>query len=123
MTKLLVCLAFLLNGLFALAPAAAEPVSALDGFYTVRPQDLNGPPGRLIRAQPIDIPFVYRAKAYRILYVSQNHNGQKVAVSGMAVVSALPRGAARPVAARPSVARIPTRDQRQRDFRASCRGN
>lgn len=100
MTKLIASLFLLLNGLFVYLPAAAKPVSPLDVFYTVRPQDLSGPPGTLIRAQPIDIAFVYRAKAYRILYVSRNHKGQKVGVSGMAVVSTLPSGSAeRPVVA------------------------
>jgi alpha-beta hydrolase superfamily lysophospholipase len=99
MTKLIACLVLLLNGLLMHMEAAAKPVSALDRFYTVRPEELAGPPGRLIRAQPIDIPFVYRAKAYRILYVSRNHNGQKVGVSGMALVSTFPRGDARPVVA------------------------
>jgi len=99
MTKLIACLVLLLNCVSMLAPAAAKPVSAKDSFYTVRPQDLAGAPGTLIRAQPIHIPFVYRAKAYRILYVTRNHRGQKVAASGMAVVSTFPRGAARPVVA------------------------
>lgn len=100
MTKLFACMLLLLSGLFISLPTAAKPVSPLDMFYTVRPQDLSGPPGTLIRAQPIELSFVYRAKAYRILYVSRNHNGQKVGVSGMAVVSTIPNGgAARPVVA------------------------
>lgn len=81
-------------------PAAAKPISPLDVFYTVRPEDLAGAPGTLIRAAPIDIMSVYRAKAYRILYVSRNLKGEKIGVSGMMVVSTLPgRGAMRPVVA------------------------
>lgn len=80
--------------------AAAKPVSPLDAFYTVRPEDLTGAPGTLIRQAPIDLLSVYRAKAYRILYVSRNLKGDKIGVSGMMVVSALPgRGATRPVVA------------------------
>jgi pimeloyl-ACP methyl ester carboxylesterase len=99
MTKLFACMVFLLNAFLTFLPAAAKPVSPADAFYTIRPDDLNGAPGTLIRAQPIEIAFVYRAKAYRILYVTLNHKGQKVGASGMAVVSTFPRGAARPVVA------------------------
>lgn len=81
-------------------PVAAKPVSPLDVFYTVRAEDLAGAPGTLIRLAPIDILSVYRAKAYRILYVSRNLKGEKIGVSGMMVVSTLPgRGATRPVVA------------------------
>lgn len=83
-----------------LGPAAAKPVSPLDTFYTVRPEDLAGAPGTLIRQAPIDLLSVYRAKAYRILYVSRNLKGDKIGVSGMMVVSTLPgRGTTRPVVA------------------------
>lgn len=83
-----------------IGPAAAKPVSPIDAFYTVRPEDLTGAPGTLIRQAPIDLLSVYRAKAYRILYVSRNLKGDKIGVSGMMVVSTLPgRGATRPIVA------------------------
>lgn len=83
-----------------MGPVAAKPVSPLDAFYTVRAEDLAGAPGTLIRLAPIDILSVYRAKAYRILYVSRNLKGEKIGVSGMMVVSTLPgRGTTRPVVA------------------------
>jgi pimeloyl-ACP methyl ester carboxylesterase len=83
-----------------MVPVAAKPVSPLDAFYTVRTEDLAGAPGTLIRLAPIDLLSVYRAKAYRILYVSQNLKGEKIGVSGMMVVSTLPaQGATRPVVA------------------------
>ena len=91
---------FLLFALVLSAPASAKPVSPLDIFYTVRPDDLAGPPGTLIRWAPLEINSIYRAKAYRILYVSLNHRGQKIGVSGMAMVSTFPNnGAPRPVVA------------------------
>ncbi|HUR43417.1 MAG TPA: alpha/beta fold hydrolase, partial [Aestuariivirga sp.] len=103
MNKLIACLILFLSGvpiLFDALPARAKPVSALDVFYTVRPEDLNGPPGTLIRAAPMQIMPVYRAKAYRILYVSQNLKGEKIGVSGMILVSTFPNnGAVRPVVA------------------------
>lgn len=98
MTKLIARLVFLLLSLPLVT--LPTPVSALDSsFYTVRPEDLAGPPGTLIRAQPIEIMSIYRAKAYRILYVTRNHKGEKIGVSGMAVVSTFPGGAERPVVA------------------------
>lgn len=101
MTKLVACLLFFLGGLFLASDmlAVAKPVSPRDAFYTIRPGDLAGPPGTLIRAEPIKIAFVYRAKAYRILYVSRDIRDSKIAVSGMAVVSTFPRRGARPVVA------------------------
>lgn len=89
-----------LAALFSAGPVMANPVSPLDVFYTIRPGDLAGAPGTLIRAAPMDLLSVYRAKAYRILYVSRNLKGEKIGVSGMAVVSTLPGpGTTRPVVA------------------------
>lgn len=89
-----------LSSLSASLPSTAKPVSPLDMFYTIRPEDLSGAPGTLIRAAPIEIMSIYRAKAYRILYVSQNLKGEKIGVSGMAMVSTFPNnGAMRPVVA------------------------
>lgn len=95
MIKLIACLFFLLNALLLCRPSAAD-----EAFYTVGPEDLSGPPGTLIRAEPIETMSVYRAHAYRILYVSRNLKGEKIGVSGMAVVSTLPTGGAtRPIVA------------------------
>jgi pimeloyl-ACP methyl ester carboxylesterase len=81
-------------------PVAAKPVSPLDAFYAVRAEDLAGATGTLIRQAPIELPSIYRAKAYRILYVSRNLKGEKIGVSGMMVVSTLPSpGTMRPVVA------------------------
>lgn len=100
MHKAIAYLILILASLSASLPSAAKPVSALDIFYTVRPEDLSGAPGTLIRAAPIEIMSVYRAKAYRILYVSRNLRGGKIGVSGMALVSTFPsNGATRPVVA------------------------
>jgi pimeloyl-ACP methyl ester carboxylesterase len=80
--------------------AYAKPVSSLDEFYRILPAELNGAPGTLLRAAPIRINSFYRANAFRILYLSRNFKGEKVAVSGMVLVSTLPtRAGARPVVA------------------------
>ena len=100
MYKAIAYFVLILAGLTASLPSTAKPVSPLDIFYTVRPEDLSGLPGTLIRTAPMEIMSVYRAKAYRILYVSQNLKGEKIGVSGMALVSTFPNnGAARPVVA------------------------
>ena len=100
MTNLFRIAFVLLMMMMGTVPASTKPVTPLDGFYTVRPEDLAGAPGTLVRVAPIDILSVYRAKAYRILYVSRDIKGRKIGVSGMVVVSTLPsRGATRPVVA------------------------
>lgn len=102
MSKVITIL-FSLAGLFVLItslPASAKPVSPLESFYTLRPDDLSGPTGTLIRAAPMQIASIYRARAWRILYVSRDQKGQKIAVSGMAMVSTFPNnGAPRPLVA------------------------
>ncbi len=54
-------------------------------FYAVPARLPSGPPGTLIRQQPI--PNYYAgAKAYRILYKSTGYDGRPTAVSGVVVV-------------------------------------
>lgn len=101
MNKLFACFLLILTALSTVAVAPqARANQDLDAFYTVRPEDLSGPPGTLIRAAPLEIMSIYRAKAFRILYVSQNLRGEKIGVSGMVLVSTFPNpGGKRPVVA------------------------
>ncbi len=76
-----------------LAPAAAEP------FYDASVTELLGAPGSIIRTEPLaGAPL--GASAFRVLYRSQDRNGDSIAVSGVIVV---PQGRAarggRPVVA------------------------
>jgi len=68
-------------------------------FYHYTAQDLAGPPGSLIRAEPMaGAPL--GANAYRVLYRSRGVHDEPIAVSGVVVV---PAGAA-PPGGRPIVA-------------------
>lgn len=80
----------------AAAPALADtpPVGAAD-FYSVAPGEIAGPPGSLIRAEPL-APPEGAAAAYRILYRSRGAAGEPVAVSGVVAAPAAGAGA-RPV--------------------------
>lgn len=61
------------------------PASAQTAFYMPSPEEVAGPPGTLIRSEPM--PFAPAgAQAYRILYRSTGLNGEPIAVSGVAVI-------------------------------------
>jgi pimeloyl-ACP methyl ester carboxylesterase len=86
-----------LVALLVLACAAAVTALALPGsgrpkpgpFYAVPSPLPPGPPGTLIRSQPI--PHLYPgAKSYRILYKSTGLDGRPTAVSGVVVVPEAP---------------------------------
>lgn len=94
MAKPLPWLFGLLTLLSLLAPArAAEP------FYDASVTELLGEPGSIIRTEPLaGAPL--EASAFRVLYRSQDRNGDSIAVSGVIVV---PQGRA-PRGGRPVVA-------------------
>lgn len=75
--------------LLSLLPLPAQAGTGAD-FYAVSPAEIAGPPGTLIRAEPV-APPQGAASAYRILYRSRGAGGQPVAVSG--VVAAPAEGA------------------------------
>jgi len=81
-----ICLGAMVLSLLA-APAQA---GAASDFYAVAPSEIAGPPGTLIRAEPVAPPGG-AAAAYRMLYRSRGAAGQPVVVSG--VVAAPPAGA------------------------------
>ncbi len=68
-------------------------------FYTVSPQDLAGPPGSIIRAEPIIGPLM-PALAYLVIYRSTGLHGEPIAVSAMVIVPNSPA----PAGGRPVVA-------------------
>jgi hypothetical protein len=68
-----------LNGAFA----QARPVN----FYDATPAQIAQPPGSLIRYQPVALPALYRAKAWRILYATRDFSGRPLAASGIVVAS------------------------------------
>ena len=78
---------------------SAGGADAQTPFYRATPQELVGPPGSLIRSEPMMFAPA-GAQAYRVLYRSVGMRGEPIAVSGVIVV---PPGPA-PAAGRPIVA-------------------
>jgi acetyl esterase/lipase len=92
------------RGLVALACAtalalSAGKASAQTPFYQAYGNDLVGPPGTLIRSEPMMFAPA-GAQAYRVLYRSTGLRGEPIAVSGVIIV---PPGPA-PAGGRPIVA-------------------
>jgi alpha-beta hydrolase superfamily lysophospholipase len=89
-------------GALLCAAALALPAGkarAQTAFYDASTRELAGPPGSLIRSEPM--PFAPAgAQAYRVLYRSVGMHGEPVAVSGVIIV---PPGPA-PAGGRPIVA-------------------
>jgi pimeloyl-ACP methyl ester carboxylesterase len=59
-------------------------------FYEATKQELDGPPGTLIRVEPWDMHTAYWVKAYRILYRSRGLKGEPIAVSGVVIIPQFP---------------------------------
>ena len=72
---------------------------AQNAFYQATPQEIAGPPGTIIRQEPMLQAGGYIA-AYRVLYRSRGLHDEPIAVSGIVIA---PRGAA-PAGGRPVVA-------------------
>jgi acetyl esterase/lipase len=69
----------------ALMFTGAVAAVAQTPFYQALPQELQGPPGSLIRQEPMGFaPF--GAAAYRVLYRSTGLRGEPIAVSGIVIV-------------------------------------
>ena len=89
-------------GALLCAAALALPAGkarAQTAFYDASARELAGPPGSLIRSEPM--PFAPAgAQAYRVLYRSVGMHGEPIAVSGVIIV---PPGPA-PAGGRPIVA-------------------
>jgi pimeloyl-ACP methyl ester carboxylesterase len=74
--------------------ALAQPA-----FYRASPQEIDGPPGTIIRQEPMPSAPAY-VSAYRVLYRSRGLHNEPIAVSGVVIA---PRGAP-PPGRRPIVA-------------------
>src|SRR5580693_6944148 len=81
---------------FGLSAGAAH---AQTPFYQASQRELGGPPGTIIRSEPM-LFAPAGARAYRVLYRSTGLRGEPIAVSGVIVV---PPGTA-PAGGRPIVA-------------------
>ncbi len=76
--------------------AQAKPTAF--AFYNLSAAELRAPPGSLIRFAPLKLPSVYRAKAWRILYVTRDYASRPIASSGLVLASDYDRGGKRIVA-------------------------
>lgn len=83
----------------AVLSCPAAPARAQTAFYEASARELAGPPGSLIRSEPMMFAPA-SAQAYRVLYRSAGMHGEPIAVSGIIVV---PPGPA-PAGGRPIVA-------------------
>jgi acetyl esterase/lipase len=83
----------------ALCVAAVGSAWAQTPFYLASAQEVAGPPGSMIRQEPM-LGAPLGSAAYRVLYRSTGLNGEPIAVSGVAIV---PIGPA-PVGGRPVIA-------------------
>lgn len=80
---------------FRRATIAPQP----GAFYTPPDPLPAGPPGTLIRSEPMPEDLPEGAIAYRIMYLSTDLNGAPIAVSGTVVAPAAPSAAPRDVVA------------------------
>jgi hypothetical protein len=81
-------------GLFVVLTRNPSP----DAFYDP-PEELAGAPGSIIRSEPFTAGVPAGARAWRVLYRSTDPGGKPIAVSGLIVAPADPRGGPRPVLA------------------------
>jgi len=81
-----------------LAPGLFLPIlpARADNFYAATLAQAAQAPGTLLRAQPIALPPLYRAKAWRILYSTRDYAGRPLVSSGIVVASTVQAATGRP---------------------------
>jgi pimeloyl-ACP methyl ester carboxylesterase len=89
----------IVSGALAGLVLSVAAASAQMAFYQATPQEIDGPPGTIIRQEPMAFAPAY-ITAVRVLYRSRGLHGEPIAVSGVVIA---PRGAA-PPGGRPIVA-------------------
>jgi acetyl esterase/lipase len=67
-----------------------DATRAQGAFYQASPEEIVGPPGTIIRQEPLGLPAPNGAAAYRVLYRSVGLNNEPIAVSGAVIVPAGP---------------------------------
>jgi acetyl esterase/lipase len=73
-----------------LVSLAGAPTRAQTTFYRASPEEIAGPPGSLIRQEPLSLPTPDGAHAYRVLYRSTGLHNEPIAVSGVVIIPAGP---------------------------------
>lgn len=74
-------------------------IVALGSFYVASAEEIAaGPPGSIIRKEPLSFGLLVDADAWRVLYRSTGLHGEGIAVSGMVIVPrGLPPAGGRPI--------------------------
>jgi pimeloyl-ACP methyl ester carboxylesterase len=85
-------LAFFTLVYIAALPVVFETQSALarpklSGFYDWATLSGSIPPGKLLKYERLELPPFYRARAWRILYMTRDYAGKPIASSGMVIIS------------------------------------
>lgn len=89
----------MLAGVCAALGSSILTASAQTAFDRATQQEIDGPPGSIVRQEPMVLAPDY-ISAYRVLYRSRGLHGEPIAVSGLVIA---PRGAP-PPGGRPIVA-------------------
>lgn len=77
----------LLLPVLALLLTAQAAWAKPNNFYSTAGLDIGQAPGTLLRYAPMRLPPFYRAKAWRILYVTRDYANRPVASSGVVLLS------------------------------------
>jgi hypothetical protein len=67
-----------------------------DNFYAATPTRAAQAPGTLLKAQPIALPPLFRAQAWRILYTKRDYAGRRLVASDIVVASTVQAATGRP---------------------------
>jgi hypothetical protein len=67
-----------------------------DNFYAATPARAAQAPGTLLKAQPIALPPLFRAQAWRILYTKRDYAGRPLVASDMVIASTVQAATGRP---------------------------
>lgn len=84
-------LLFLALGMLLLTWEVAEAKPPGASFYDDTPAAAARPAGTLLKAEPLTLPPLYRARAWRILYGTRDYAGRPMVSSGMVVISTVPQ--------------------------------
>ncbi|WP_423415689.1 alpha/beta fold hydrolase [Hyphomicrobium sp. B1] len=72
-------------GAMLITAGGAHPAAAQSAFYQASPAEIAGPPGSIIRTEPMGDSW-FGARTLRVLYRSTGLKGEPIAVSGAVIV-------------------------------------
>ena len=86
-TRLMAVTILIFFGLAAFANSEAWSQPPVSAFYDWTDLSPAIAPGTLLRARQIQLPFYYKAKAWRILYMTRDYADRPILSSGVIVLS------------------------------------